>query len=462
MAESKLEKTKICQLATLVQDIELLASNSASPTETAVATLEDGVTFYQQPIKTVFLKWFVNRPGRRDIGGLKYELRFYREVISPLLLMGVVPFFVRFLGASPMCSFEEIGDIVEHNRSFRKQKRTRHEIDAALRRNARFLVQSDRNFANRAQWRHQPQPLRRRGKRERKPALTEQIFTSPLDSGRELPVSQMEIDEDHFGVLVTEVQARRTVHDVLSGVTGERGPTDFRIVLHILFQVASALVALQYSQAMQNDLHTGNVLVTENREQSGSFDFGEQDRYFVARMPFLCLVFDFDRGFCRWLGPSNKNPMLKGNLCKTHSQCNKFVPNRDLAKFCCSLLRRYRCSRQSEHTAVGAKVIYDFIKKTLKLGSGRDRLLLEDEGCSLRRNQRPMPDSFYSQLGSPLDMVRACARELKYFHDVTQVQEVLPNTFICTPERFTTVGRLRKRPKPQLTVAEDQQINQLF
>uniref|UniRef100_A0A6C0BQ86 Uncharacterized protein n=1 Tax=viral metagenome TaxID=1070528 RepID=A0A6C0BQ86_9ZZZZ len=98
--------SNICDIwlcATKVQDIK---SESGSPSIQFLVDFKPNVNYMNIPIERGFLKVFPSIPTSKMIQGLQYEIKVYRDVVSPLVNYNVCPNFIRYL-ASGSCGLRE-------------------------------------------------------------------------------------------------------------------------------------------------------------------------------------------------------------------------------------------------------------------------------------------------------------------------------------------------------------------
>jgi len=134
----------------------------------------------------------------------------------------------------------------------------------------------------------------------------------------------------------------------------------------ILFQICTALYALELSKTVHNDFHTDNIVIEELDRPMEVIQFVETSSGFIAykfNTDKRVVIFDFDRSYAKQLG-DNK---FLDSYCKEFAgyQCSKFVKNRDLVQLFCKLYKerfneQYRDANRV-HRPLNPKPLLDVI-----------------------------------------------------------------------------------------------------
>ena len=101
----------------------------------------------------------------------------------------------------------------------------------------------------------------------------------------------------------------------------------------IVFQIIHALMLLEHFGIMHNDFHMGNLLL-QTLSAPVCLLYNVFDTSTVIKTKYIVKLYDWDRGYVNVLG---ENPALnEGFSIKTHA-VQKFIKNRDLYQFICSM-----------------------------------------------------------------------------------------------------------------------------
>lgn len=482
--------SSVCKLHTLLADVQSLPTNSASPTDVSIAHFRPGVRQLSDEgdgkessheLKAGFLKWFVRSGGHRrqhdEIQGLIYEMRVYRHVTNQLLRHHICPFFVNYLGSSTDCNLFDIFQI------FRKSKiLERHaapQIRQALNRTALKLVRQE----ERTELQHEIRELAKLTQTldvarpfsvlhillERFSPLIfrsgDRVTEPESDLKDELMETASQIqdaDQVQIGLLVTELGGERLVDLFRQGFQFTRATVDrdTELLRHIYFQVSIMLYAQELSGLAQNDLHPGNVLY-DSQGIDTTFQLGDKGEVFHYKAPMLLHGYDYDRSYVKFLG-SNSAVTPRG--CSRISQCNSFVPNKDLLKFSCYifrlLFRRQRAQASDPRGTDHIKAVIEGLMELLGLDVPKLQRLLADQRCFLRESKlsatlvpnprraaewKTLPDSFFQEPGiqSPLQVAQTLMTKWKETPGSTVITEAMTDPeWICIPERFGPQGRV--------------------
>ena len=333
---------RACDIGKCTKNIKGHAANSSSPTDIWELEMYDGVRYGQEEIPNqIILKLYIDNltPNLKtnietiykdmvqenkqveDHKELKYESDIYNYVIGLFTRANINPYFVRYYGASQNCTFNQLVESVTTGKKIDLRDMTKLNITVEqfienLMNNTLYMaVQKENRFSicNRT-------PIR-----DLKPHR-QQIWEMLHPQG----------DSIKYGMIITEKSNGETYYDWFPKqlTTGGRlSDNGWKSIL----QVLTALTALETLEVAHNDLHQKNIFV----ETLNGGDVLEQFQYnymndndiiaFGIRSNFRCAIYDWDRAYMEILG---KNPLIESShICEDFSQCNEYLPQREVTKF---------------------------------------------------------------------------------------------------------------------------------
>ena len=318
-----------CDIDKIIANATGLPSNSASPTDLLILTLDNNIKYQNESFsnKQVFMKFWINddmeirnyisktlpSPALANFimrnKALNYELMIYRDIIRILIDEKICTNFVRCLGSSSSCNVDLISNLMSKNSAVVLAKKN-------FRRNFQYIL---RGLSNR-------------------PSLTDN--TNLLPAG--VTIADMvslgnSIDTFSIGCVISEYKTGISFADwyKTNRPTGFTGPTED--LKKILFQVCCGCYAMHLSRVVHNDLHLGNVrLSTALDPQERIFKY-DTDSY-GSDIKFECsikaMIYDFDRAYSSVLGI---NDILRPD-CNTNSYCNSIREGFDFTYFIINLI----------------------------------------------------------------------------------------------------------------------------
>ena len=140
------ELNNACYISNCTESVRGLSSNSASPSDTWVLRLKQGVHYESERITSAFMKFWVspetaallsNAPllagattQLNALRGLDYELRVYRDVIRPLVDADICPHFIRYLGSGWKCRLSNLASSLDGSFAVSYTHLRAHETDS--------------------------------------------------------------------------------------------------------------------------------------------------------------------------------------------------------------------------------------------------------------------------------------------------------------------------------------------
>jgi len=377
---------RACDIGKCTKSIKGYASNSASPSDIWELEMYESVMYGNEKIpNTLILKLYIDSPSEDLIRRIErpvansnqliYESDIYNYVIGLFTRENINPYFVRYYGASQNCTFDQLVESVTTGNSQEMMTKlgiTREQFINNLINNTVFMLFnlrgrpsiSDPNF---------------RGNPQQREMILNVLNGNPQDKIK-------------YGMIITE-KSNGVVFDEWFDSQIEDGKINHDGWKSIV-QVLSALTALETLGVAHNDLHHGNIFVEElNEEVSEQFKYNvdeDDELEFIINSKFRCAIYDWDRGYMEKL---RDNPVLvrRPNLCRISSQCNEYVPQRDLTKFLIYILKKnnlndiekekiYSCMMENNSN----KVNY-FKTNVLVSDRTAHRLYINKEGRSVTR-----------------------------------------------------------------------------
>jgi hypothetical protein len=314
MAQCSLE-TFPCEVDQCVEKVDGLRSSYKSSAEVWLVHFKRGAEYRGTALHQAYLKIFVSvlnkEQGSRDQRALDYELRFYNEIVRPLVEQNICPNFVRPLACSRKCSFRNIERLL-HATNLNERARLTLNLEVNLKRITTGNANVDTYSVSDLATERQPGDLPSAAERDR---LTRQMY----------------------GLLFTEAIADiASLEEMIM-----RGVSE-NVFWQILFQVCAACYALDCSKAVHSDLHFRNVLAKAD-------DSRVVVRYTIERnvvtfeRQVQVFLFDFDQSYAVQLGDSPKELNIteipQYNMGKNPRAANSIIPNYSLSIFLCWFVR---------------------------------------------------------------------------------------------------------------------------
>jgi len=309
----ELANLNLCKnLDTLINNIQGIDKESASPSDIWFITFKPGTTFNGKPVDTGVIKIYFSPHNTFPIQdeftdylkGLEYEASVYEKIIDPLVVKRLCPFFITMFGRGKDCSFDDVVHI--------------------LYRGVGDLSQAEKNLTRNFQmiWGDIPHI----------PAITRDR-NPPIPSDVKINV----IDKDFSFMLLRKFT---TIHYSLRDYMRSVRSYDESKFWLILFQVCVGLYALELSKTVHNDLHSNNIVIEELDRPEEIIQFIEDENSTPTAYKFTTkyrtVIFDFDRAYAMQLG----NNDLLDIYCTDQAghQCNHFIKNRDVVQLFCKLM----------------------------------------------------------------------------------------------------------------------------
>ncbi len=310
--------TDACLLNTCIAKVEGIERKLASPSNIWRLTFKSGTKYLGTtkegvPLRGV-LKWWIDPLSvydprfSRNIDtflSLNYELEVYSNIIRPMLERKVCPNFLPLLFSSKGCPFNNLLHFLVNNDTITTGPTSKRESvekwAELLQRNIMYSVNMLKN----------------------KPSINDPKY-AVFDNRQFITIDK----PWRYNMIVTKEVSAPTLHKFLkSAFAGKRKVEE---VWTVLFQLTAACYAMSATGLVHNDLHDGNAWVYDTGIESNLYyNYGNKN-YFVSNVTQKVIVYDFDRSYSIALGPNRR--LKSSNLCEKYSQCNEFIPNRDIVK----------------------------------------------------------------------------------------------------------------------------------
>ena len=403
-----------CKISSCVASVKGLASNSSSPTDTWILKFKSGTNYDEIPVKTGFLKFWidpdsiprnvidngtVSKDYMKLLNGLNYEVKVYRNIIRPLIDYNICPNFVKYLGSSQRCSFLNLQDICKGKASALKN----------LPRNISYMFYNQSN----------------------RPAI---------EDSTAVPIPQQyELQPAFLGSLTYNFLINQMIPDgtikfadwqaQYINSNAKFTPDYWRVV----FQVMAACYAMSLTKMTHNDLHIGNIWVIpfSHNKEPVAYIYNNKNYNFVPKVKVM--IYDFDRAYVHSF---RDNQTLAGPTCAQGSQCNEFIPNKDVIKFFGYV---YNSTQNIENRVT---IIEDILTKNkqqadyLKDVYNNNLFLISSSGnriSSREFNAFNSPDKILDRVGKLANM-----------SDIIPLSDInIGNVFICNPNLFTKNGQIK-------------------
>jgi len=393
-----------------------LASNSASPTDTWIVSSNAHTG-------AVFLKWFMYEHKTPLIRGMMYETRVYLDVTNPLIRHRVCPHFVKCIAGEDDKTLKRVMGVIKNSDV------PRDDMEIVLKRSLYY------------QRHHLPA----------RPSITNTNMTA---GQRVFFKNQKFHNKVRMGYTATEAidgKTTITLDDFVKGLQGMQAhgvPKYSQMLLHILFQLAVSSYAMHLSKMMHNDLHIGNVWVTNQARERFTYAINGDIYSFKTRI--FTMLYDFDRSYVQRLGP---NPFIESNpyLCEEASSCNSLQMGLDLLKVHCYL-------RRMLHNTPFQHIIDSSLGFLLKKKEDLRHITeyLDTPGCFLNKDTMGvvtrMPPRLYELLETAPMYMKKLSREITGLQRTTRSSR---NVYICSEEMFDSNGVVHPSRRPALNYRVD-------
>lgn len=395
----------VCNIAPKVSSIKGLKSNSASPTDTWILSLnEDLTTPMKTKIRNLFMKLYISPrslyaykhiKGIDDrilnLTALNYEIQVY-YLVRNLVLGKVSPCFVIILTNGDNCSFKNIMDILSIQSIPEKN----------FVRNISYTISGENN----------------------RPSINDNKYKF-VDNATEAIIKS-----SAYNIIVTEPISADNLFDWMDSRKYNQ-----KDLWKILFQVSVATYSLFLANINHNDLHAGNVFIV---------DLGKEEMYYyrvngtdyTLKTRYLAKLYDFDRAYFKGV----KNDLLEGWSCDEYSQCNNLVENRDFIKLMCYVYNDLSVLKDKILALIAPNIkSREILDNTYNVK--RCFLQTEDRGKLIS-----LPTRVYKEFYTMTEIINTL---FSYINETFSPMEIksqlkVENIYCCMPEFFNSNGILNE------------------
>lgn len=301
----------VCEIAPAISRVTGLAANSASPTDTWLVRFRDGFEYDKSPLRNGFLKIFINPNSlsplditdnqRALLYGLDYEVFVYLNITNALLRYHVAPTYVKAIAGGSDCTYRDLFNMLNGHLYAKDSSRQLPPDDVVrmLNRNLYFI------------WKKQP-------RRKAIDDVSSERYYNP------------KFEEFRYNMILSESSG-----DSPKLEEWYRNTTSAVDFWRVMFLACIGCYGMFLSRMTHNDIHTGNLFVTDLGEVRQYVFRIENATPFVVSTRYVPKIYDYDRAFVRRAGNNPLNDFYFDNFCLIGSQCNLFVPNKDMIKVFC-------------------------------------------------------------------------------------------------------------------------------
>lgn len=285
-----------CGIGECVDSIVGFSMESASMSDMYLLNMRDGVMFNGKPVRHVVAKVTLTLKSMRKLKsqlphededfedvlksfkGLEYEYLVYSNIIKPLLVYKVCPFFVDVYGVAYNCTYKNVLRIVGNERR-KAFKQNMFLLAKASRRTS--ITKPDKEIDKDLDEKFDPHNQ----------ARFNMLFTEYIDP----------VNTKSFAEFMLPPESERIEHS-------NQYPLVFtQFHFNLLFQVAVAIYALDLSKTNHNDLHHNNVFVTVH-DAPVTYYLQVEDAMYKLETRYVCRLFDYDHALAESLG---ENPLVQ-------------------------------------------------------------------------------------------------------------------------------------------------------
>jgi hypothetical protein len=247
--------------------------------------------------------------------GLLYELQVYKHIRKNLIDVNICPFFNYMYNYGINCSYNDMLGLINST----------SDAELKFKRSNYFMLELNNQDENRP-------PI----------DLDENIIMY------EDYMNRIKRDNDPFTYNFSIIEKNKG-KKFLQFLYDIEDSTNFNIVLPVLFQIMFACRALYLSGITHNDLHQGNIFITQLKEnvnmQLCSYENKTKNCYTMLTNQMI-YIYDFDEAYCKSLGNNEKlfqEAFIKGNF------TNKLVEIRDMLRVLIDLYNLYKTALGDSH-----------------------------------------------------------------------------------------------------------------
>jgi hypothetical protein len=200
--------------------------------------------------------------------------------------------------------------------------------------------------------------------------------------------------------------------------------------LRVIFQIACACYAMSLSHMVHNNLHTANVFVETFAPEDITYIINDKP-YTFMNIIHHAKIFSYSRSYVESIGNNN---YLNSELCTDYSQCNEYIPTKDIVK-----LLGYILSAQNVGTICDILCVDNTYHNKL--------IEIYNEGSYLKHKGITLKSTDYSMFNSMDVIISKIASYLTQdeYGVLLSHPSSIPkeNTYICNKNMFKSDGSLK-------------------
>ena len=416
-----INKINLCnELNTIIKSVISIKSTSSSPTETASIIFTEGI-YYDKPneknniISNGFLKIFADIEQNAH---LKYEIKVYDLITKSLLDYDVNPGFVRMYNYGNICTFDELVKIFK--------KLDSKNIRNNLIRNLKWAIAVDS-----------------KGKEiQNKPTLyndellpSASLYIYKHDNKYYTREFKDEILHYKYSFILTENMSKSILLSEWLHKKQEK-----QSIFTVLFQISTAIYALNLMKIVHNDLHYENIFIqTLDHPENIIYYINGKEYSIISK--YKIFIYDFDRVYCLKL---KNNPYLDDVFCNTYFQCNEFHENLDFIKIVCYLFRyEYIEEEESkEEEDVKKRLLECIIMKEKDYAKLQESYIGNENNCYFQdiNKGKESREEFLKLCYDMENIVGNLFNLIK--KDEKKDEKIKLNIYLCDKEYFNAKGEL--------------------
>ena len=312
---------RICDIGGCTKSVVGLSSNSSSPTDVWILTLQPGTKYGNlQVTGEVVLKIFIsnsNIPVIKESPEIVYESSIYEYIVQSMFAYYINPHFIPYYGRAINCNVDQLVNIIRSNNT----QINEDNIYAAIYYNTIYYGFKER--------------------KKNRSSVTDLLTKLPDLTSNEMTLLIDNSDNFGYGMIATAKANGNTFKDFFKSnkvtFTNQTDGSSFLFPsednMLVIIQIVSALCALEGFECAHNDLHGGNIFVNTKPPTELPFVYtytSEGTTYmYKLNTDKNASIYDWDRSYCPLLGDNDKNTDIR---CNIGMNCNEFIPGRDILK----------------------------------------------------------------------------------------------------------------------------------
>jgi len=380
----------ICDISKCTEKVVGLSSNSASPSDIWILTLNPGTRYGNIVVNgEVVLKIFISNSTDRYITksiALVYESAIYEFVVGSMFKKNINPHFVPYYGRALNCSRQQLVNILDKNVD---EKYRQMAIDYNTTYYAFQIPQKNRMSVT--------------------DVLNARFNSFSVDRANRMNHLVATQKNFGYGMIVTAKSNGRPFSEFFKTEQVQQQGQPYirptRDTMLVLIQIISGLCAMTPFECAHNDLHMGNIFV--NRKPKNELPFAYQYDSNIYTLNFdnkkyHAAIYDWDRAYCPHIG---NNPIHTDLGCKQYMNCNEFIPKRDTLKILTYVMMEFIRMKQPEFTFTHKLLDIIWIKPEGKRWFITNVLQAGNPYFLVKPNNTTMTSKDFSSMNGPYEIL---------------------------------------------------------